>query len=159
MGNITKDLAWKEDIPQQFTSAEMTEIKNAISQETANVNVKPYHIYSPNEQVVGEWQEMRGGVLKKKPVYERYVFNINVTPGYNVWVSLYNATSLNVERLFIVSIIGGAFNTLNLISSGMELTLDNGNILAEYNQTTNVREVKEMCFQYTKTTDEWQTVE
>lgn len=71
---------WKEEEvsrqPQQFTSAEMTEIKNAVSQETVNVNITPYHIYSPNEQVVGEW-------IDGKPIYEKTV----------IWGALVNGTN------------------------------------------------------------------
>jgi hypothetical protein len=163
------NLATQDEIPDEFTSAEMTEIKNAISTETANVNIKPYEIYDEDERVVGEWRKTIDGVKKKKPVYEKVIVlnqaqipnsslvTINHTIPLDKPISvigmLYSNSSNGgtplprVQDNEISQLIAIDFNETNFYIKGrgadFTYTFDGGHIIARY----------------TKTTDEWEVVE
>lgn len=81
-----------------------------VSTPTGNTEIRykdvPYgdsrkRVYSPNEQIIGEWQEYVGGVLKKKPVYEK---RFEITSGISSG-STHDVAS-NVERLIAYNAFG-----------------------------------------------------
>lgn len=159
----TKDLAWKEEIPQQFTSAEMTEIKNAISQEPVNVNVRPYHIYSPNEQVVGEWRQIVDGVLKKKPVYEKRNTYTSIGNGQTSLETISSEIELR-DIDFSVFMFSDRINIAKCPyyqnqTYNMYADVDNGTLRFVNNWTGVTLSKVEATLRYTKTTDQWETVE
>lgn len=158
----TFNLARQDEIPQQFTPAEMTEIKNAISTSTANVNIKPYHVYSPNEQVVGEWQQMIDGVLKKKPVYEKDYYKASVGNGTTIVESNFISGN-NVEQL--IKLEGNIIATdksnawsCNADDEQKKLGIASGDLQLSNTGSSKVWNTA-IIVQYTKTTDEWEVVE
>lgn len=144
----TLNLAQKNEIPQQFTSAEMTEIKNAVSQETTNVNITPYHIYSPNEHVVGEWQEMRDGVLKKKPVYEKKIaYTQNYETPLTWQIIADKSTEERLIKCYLETSIGCVYVYTALVEDKIKM-----------NYAQAVYGNQFVVIQYTKTTDSWENV-
>ena len=162
------DLAKKDEIPQQFTSAEMTEIKNAISQETANVNIKPYHTYSPNEQVVGEWREYRTvegqQVLMEKPVYEKTITGTTPSSTGEISVTGFsNVDTMYVDK-FIVSnqagyTVNGGFWEGGVAYIFSDIKASNNDVKLYFALSSHFASQPFKCVvQYTKTTDQWETV-
>lgn len=127
----------------------------------SDAHLDSYKIYSPNEHKVGWWQEEVDGVLKQKPVYEKTVF---VTKLQNNTENILDHGISNLETIIsqytildnATAAFVGAF-----YSSGEQLS---------YSQTDSTKfRIKvdgvftdtgraHTIFQYTKTTDQWQTV-
>ena len=156
-----KDLAWKEDIPQPFTSEDIEDIKASIDTSKANVNITPYHIYSPNEQVVGEWQQMVDGVLKKKPFYEKIYAYSNLTSSSSPQTLGAIPNTFIPETLSVFT----KFNDGTVASiayyqdanDSMWGDIDNYNIRF-YCKWGGVNVKAYYKVGYTKTTDEWEVV-
>lgn len=110
-------------------------------------------IYSPEEQVVGEWREYFSGVLKKKPVYEKTFFG--VTHG-NVERSWTNIVSVpNVEYLLDAKSIRTDSNDIKVVRFYYSYA-SNGYI--QYWAINTSSGCNVLTIQYTKTTDEWEVV-
>ena len=160
----TKDLAWKEDVPQKPTTAQLDALIASLPNNTANVNIRPYRIYSPNEQVVGEWQEEINGILKKKPVYEKVIFfgqlpnasektvNHNISNVDVVISTQPYATDSSGGCRQLPLCVPGQYQAYS-IASWMDRTvmgITTGNDRSSWNAV--------FIAQYTKTTDSWEEV-
>lgn len=154
----TEDLLWKDEC-QPYTTEQMTDIKSQFHpSNTANVNIVPYHIYSPNEHQVGEWQEVRDGVLKQKPVYEK-TFS-GTTPSAET-----TALGINISNIDVLCELSGYAG--HPLSIPLMYT-DENNFFKGYKTSTGLEiwckgnvvlsKLYSITVRYTKTTDEWQPV-
>ena len=103
------------------------------------------HHYSTSEKIVGTW-------IDGSTVYERtWDFSANPkTVAYNSWTSL-GINIPNAKELLSSEISSG---TYGIDACGIEFELrvnDNYSVYAEYNQNANIRKIKYLTFQYTKT--------
>lgn len=159
-------LARKDEIPQEFTSEQMANIKANMPTQTANVNIVPYEIYDYDEVVIGEWRELVDGVKKKKPLY-RKVLSSNT--------AVVNNTNVDLSDLSFdfIQMIGGTTissnGTYTPIQYGEDANYWFGIYFFKSNQTMNMQGGSSylslranagyrITIEYTKTTDEWQTV-
>ena len=154
------DLLRRDECPQQFTSEQVTAIKNAVKGRRGNVNITPYHIYDYDEHKVGEWRETIDGVKKCKPVYERTVYDVTLASKGNTTV--YSFDNAIVDKLIKINISTSTFNSNNRNECGLSDMFEarcsnNQNIVVE-NIVTGVWGGCTVVFQYTKTTDEWEVV-
>ena len=116
-------------------------------------------IYSPEEQVVGEWREYVSGVLKKKPVYEKYVSLTISTSGWNSFLhgiqDIDNPVNINA---YIRNTVSHNIYTIGATTSD--------DVMMGYFSRTevsiNARGFNDgsiiAVIQYTKTTDEWEVI-
>lgn len=160
-----------KDRPEKPTSEEIGEIiypkPQGVVADTA------YTIYSPNERVIGEWQEMVDGVLKKKPVYQKttlYTLDDSTTD------QSVNANLGSVDRLIETSGMCSHSNGLtirpiefthfavNNSASTLAYSLSYGYFKEgdrwEFYRGMNFTIFKyvNITAQYTKTTDPWEVV-
>lgn len=157
------DMARRDEIPQQFTSEQVTTIKNAVKGRRGNVNITPYHIYDNDEHKVGEWRETIDGVKKCKPVYERTI--TGVSPSSTAWI---NTNLSNVEKVSNINGILAESNTqYTSIPTGHPVATTYECYLS-FDTTTNkiyfgggskyLNRKYIITIQYTKTTDSWEVV-
>jgi len=137
----------------RLTSAEMADIMSTLP--GAPVRKK---IYSPIEHEVGEWQEYIDGVLKQKPVYEKIITGTKSSTGnYSVSVPQ------NIDDMIIMY---GTMKVANgdVISFGYYNGNPGDTCQAYYHPSDNIISVMgfggtyKIILEYTKTTDEWETV-
>jgi len=139
----TFNLARQNEIPQQFTSAEMTEIKNAISQETANVNVRPYHVYSTDEQEVGVTED-------GETIYEKVITGLNLT--LLMTTDAFHDTGIVIQNIKqIRSCV--FFRTSDGVCVSHPVTRANNNKV-QYITNMAASDLNKAVVRYTKTTDE-----
>ena len=100
-------------------------------------------LYSTDDQLVGRWTD-------GKPLYQKTITGLNVTPAYDVWTDVCVAPT-NIESLTSVKLLTNANDDIS--GSGIEVALSNGKIRAEYLQNHTLRTIAIMTIQYTKTTD------
>lgn len=116
--------------------------------------------YSPVEHQVTVWQEEVGGVLKKKPVYQKTVFDITPSTNQQIVVS-------NIDRLIDYSfkrsvgspstyfiLYDGTTDSNKIgfnITSSHKLSIESAS--ASYSGGSGT-----LSLFYTKSTDEWETV-
>lgn len=158
------------DRPEKPTSQEIADIITPKPQGV--VADTAWTIYSPNERVCGEWQQMVDGVLKKKPLYEKTI--LTTTPTVATEGTIANNTieisELNVDRIVEPKgtfdlLSGGTSYCFGLpVVSGEKVVkcvvdVTHTDLLVQTNSTSYGNMPVSITLQYTKTTDTWQTVE
>ena len=162
----------KGAIPEAMTASDLEDVKDAFSGMNQGAPLRMM-VYSPNEQVVGKWQQLVDGVLKEKPLYQKTIVDVlptTTTDGefafsyVNLNVSIENGW---VEKGFYVS------QTLGY-SNPIPLTYGNKGCYAGVYPYNNIAHPNELLLgnssenwsgldacvtiAYTKTTDTWKTV-
>jgi len=110
------------------------------------------HVYSPNEHQVGWWQEEVDGVLKQKPVYEKY-YSVD----FSFPANTYNWVSTGLTADGFDQLISGKF--YNKSYGQVCYTLGIGKVdgfIKAFGYA--VGGFVGMTLKYTKTTDQWETV-
>lgn len=170
----------RKDECQPLTQEQIEEIKaQTVTRPKANVNIVPYHIYSPTERVVGEWQEEISGVLKKKPVYEKRIttttpnkdtdkyealdVSIDTVIDYNaMFHNVYNGTAGAGQWMKCGSLTAGGFSSIAMLIVDVypnDVTSGTPNaVFIRHNVSGWGGKSVNITVQYTKTTDEWQPV-
>lgn len=178
---ITKDTNIFDNLlnrPEKPTSQEIADIvypkPQGIVADTA------YKIYSPNERVCGEWQQMVDGVLKKKPVYQR-TFIVDTVTGETSGIYTTGVVASGLSDIQKVISMNGTYHAYS--SDKYQYDIDIGNNTCRSYITTNEAKEKlsflfssfdktiyyqnsagmsftelNLTIQYYKTTDAWQTV-
>ena len=127
------------------------------------------HVYSPNEHQVGWWQEVRDGVLKQKPVYQKTLSNTYGTISSSITsLDVGQITSDNsidaVIDMNVTATYSGSTVTLQYFDAGSPLSTFtnyyyyNNHIGSRSNNTGASNALIRATVQYTKSTDQWQTV-
>jgi len=167
MSEIDIDLLRKDEC-QPLTTEQMDDIKSQFHPSNmANVNIVPYEIYSPNEHVVGEWQEMVDGVLKKKPLYEKTIVDAVTLPSMN------NVVVYELGSGYIIRDYDGYAKDSNGNPTYLLKFSGNNAPLNIYLNTPNIGSINfsigtgdadwigrkvDITLFYTKTTDTWQPI-
>ena len=150
------DLLRRDECPQQFTSEQVTTIKNAVKGRRGNVNITPYHIYDYDEHQVGEWRETIDGVKKCKPVYEKNV--ATTSPSGSSWQTLYTETDteiVKIENCFIT--ISGKKHYIPYANSA-NLGIQGDSVYIYIADNEFKSKPAEFIVQYIKDSDEWEVV-
>ena len=137
------------EMPTPMPSTDMSEVVTPLPGVMSR-----RRIYSPDEQVIGEWREYVDGVLKKKPVYEKCITGLGNT--YQQWTT---ANFTNADRIissYMVSRKKGA-QAPSSAPCYVQIANDSGD-LKIYNPIATTDSSTVYILQYTKTTDEWEVI-
>lgn len=146
-----------DEIPTPMPSTDMSEVVTPLPGVMSR-----RRIYSPDEQVIGEWREYVDGVLKKKPLYEK-VFTGTFTGTSSTPVAI---QTLPYYTNFIYG-YGGAISTTSA-TGWCSVTISTVNPNTEYGDITlrakqnysssSISNKYVVVIVYTKTTDEWEVI-
>jgi hypothetical protein len=137
--------------PQELTSQQMQDIKDAFSSMNKGTPLRMMH-YSTEEQVVGTW-------IDEKKIYQKTVVLDNAITFYfnNTWQTICPAPSNNIDRIIMTNCtaIGDLEQYRSSISNPTNTCYDKTNQIIK-GWAPNVGGyigIKEITIQYTKTTD------
>ena len=154
----------RRDECQPLTQEQMADIKSQFHPANmANVNITPYIVHSPNERIIGEWQEEVDGVLKKKPLYEKRIrfdtlneiditsLNTDISRCFIKDISVYYKSRYMASQYYTKS--DDRFNCYLDNNDGIKILFEGSSNIS--NNLNNGY----ICVMYVKTTDEWEVVE
>ena len=136
--------AWEQCDVQSYPEADLTNVF-ASGFPVASVSGARQFEYSTGEQIVGTW-------IDGKPIYQRTWTGLDVYTAYNSWTNIVRIP--NIALIIDVKAYGLDSTDHSLLPAALEFAVQSTDYIAtEANTSINLRVIKMITVQYTKTTD------
>ena len=143
-GAASPTYSWEQKDVQSYPETDLTNVF-ASGFPVASVSGARQFEYSTGEQIVGTW-------IDGKPIYQRTWTGLDVYTAYNSWTNIVRIP--NIALIIDVKAYGLDSTDHSLLPAALEFAVQSTDYIAtEANTSINLRVIKMITVQYTKTTD------